>query len=80
VKVDGTYAEPANGKEKMVELRAAALPWRKSFVLSPDQLFVAGLVAHGPNLESTVTCKIFKNGTVIAQETGSTVYCRAEVP
>lgn|GEM_PF-3656514 len=79
VSVDGTYAEPIDGKERMVELRAAALPWRKSFTLPPKQLFVAGLIAHGPNLESTITCKIMKDTEILAQETGPTVDCRAEV-
>jgi hypothetical protein len=79
VTIDGTYAEPAGGAEKMVELRQAALPWGKDFTIPPDQLFVAGLVAQAPNLESTITCKIITNGTVVAQETGPTVDCRAEV-
>lgn len=79
VTVDGTYATPADGKETMVELRATALPWRKTFTLPPQHFFVAGLVAQGPNLESSVTCKIMKNNEVIAQETGPTVGCRAEI-
>lgn len=79
VTIDGTYAEPAGGVEKMVELRQIALPWGKNFTIPPDQLFVAGLVAQAPNLESTITCKIITNGTVVAQQTGPTVDCRAEV-
>lgn len=79
VSVDGNYAEPADGKERMVELRAAALPWRRSFTLPPKHLFVAGIVAQGPNLESTVTCKIMKDSEIVAQETGPTVDCRAEI-
>ena len=79
VSIDGNYSEPADGKERMVELRATALPWRKSFMLPPNHLFVAGLVAQGPNLESTVTCKIMKNSEIVAQQTGTTVDCRAEI-
>jgi hypothetical protein len=79
VSIDGTYAEPDAGKERMVELRGTALPWRRSFSLPPKQLFVAGLVAQGPNLESTITCKIMKDSEIIAQQTGPTVDCRAEV-
>ncbi|HEY3259177.1 MAG TPA: hypothetical protein VGJ95_02740 [Pseudonocardiaceae bacterium] len=77
--IDGNYAEPADGKEKMVELHATPLPWRKSFTLPPKQFFVAGLVAHGPNLESTVTCKIMKDSETIALQTGPMVDCRAEI-
>ena len=79
VSIDGTYAEPDSGKERMVELRGTALPWRRSFTLAPKQLFVAGLVAQGPNLEFTITCKIMKDSEIIAQQTGPTVDCRAEV-
>lgn len=79
VSVDGTYSEPAGSTERIVELRGAGLPWRKSFTLPPKQLFVAGLMAQGPNLESTVTCKIMKDSEIIAQQTGPTVDCRADV-
>ena len=79
VTIDGTYSEPAAGAEKMVQLREIALPWSKNFTLPPNQLFVAGVVAQGPNLESTITCKIIKDGAVIAEQTGATVDCRAEV-
>ena len=77
--IDGSYSEPADGKEIMVELRSTQLPWHKSFTLQPKQLFVAGLVAQGPNLESTVTCRIVKDSEIVAQQTGPTVDCRAEI-
>ena len=79
VSIDGTYAEPVDGKEKMVELRTTPLPWRMNFTLPPKQFFVAGLVAQGPNLESVVTCKIMKDSEILAQQTGPTVDCRAEI-
>jgi hypothetical protein len=79
VNFDGTYSEPAEGAERIVELREAPLPWSRNFTLGPNQLFVAGLNAQAPNLESTVTCKIFKNDAMIAHETGPLVDCRAEV-
>jgi hypothetical protein len=79
VSIDGTYAAPADGKETMVELRATALPWRNTFTLPPHRVFVAGLLAQGPNLESSVTCKIMKDSEIVAQETGSTVDCHAEI-
>ena len=79
VSIDGTYSEPANGRETMVELRDIPLPWDMNFILPPEQLFVAGLLAQGPNLESTITCKIIMNGDVVSQQTGPTVDCRAEV-
>lgn len=79
VSVDGTYSEPVGSTERMVELRGAGLPWRRSFTLPPQQLFVAGLMAQGPNLEATITCKIMKDSEVIAQQTGTTVDCRADV-
>jgi len=79
VSIDGSYAEPSDGKEKMVELSSIPLPWRKSFTLPAKQFFVAGLVAQGPNLESTVSCKIMKDSEIVAQQTGTTVDCRAEI-
>lgn len=82
VTFDGSYAEPATdaGKtENMVEIKQAPLPWSKDFRLAPNQLFVAGVTAQGPNLESTVTCKILKNGVTVTEESGPLVDCRAEV-
>lgn len=79
ISVDGTYSEPVEGIEKLVELRQEALPWSRNFTIAPNQLFVAGLSAHAPNLESSITCKIIRNGAVIAHETGPFVDCRAEV-
>jgi len=79
VNFEGTYSEPVDGVEKIVELHRATLPWSRNFTLPPNQLFVAGLLAQAPNLESTITCKIIKDGNVVAQQTGPTVDCRAEV-
>jgi Mycobacterium membrane protein len=79
VMFDGTYSEPADNGEHMVELRATGVPWSRNFTLPPHHLFVAGLVAQGPNLESSITCKIIKNGVVVVEETGPTVDCRAEI-
>lgn len=79
VTFDGSYAEPMGGAERMVELRGIALPWGRNFTIQPGQLFVAGLVAQAPNLESTITCRIIKNGAILAEQTGPTVDCRAEV-
>jgi hypothetical protein len=79
VTVDGSYAEPSSGVEKMVEVRQVALPWSRDFTLAPKQLFVAGVSAQGPNVDSTVTCKIIKDGVVVSQETGSLVDCHAEL-
>ncbi len=79
VMFDGTYSEPAGDAERMVELHATAVPWSQSFTLPPHHLFVAGMVAQGPNLESSITCKIIKNGAVVVEETGPTVDCRAEI-
>jgi hypothetical protein len=79
VMFDGTYSEPAGDAERTIELRAAGVPWSRNFTLPPNRLFVAGLVAQGPNLESSITCKIIRNGVVIVEETGATVDCRAEI-
>ena len=79
VTVDGSYSEPTNGVERRVEVRQVALPWSRDVRLSPKQLFVAGLSAQGPNVDSTVTCKIIKDGQVVSQETGSLVDCHAEL-
>lgn len=79
VNFDGFYSEPSGQTERMVELRSTPLPWSKSFTLPPRQLFVAGLVAQAPNLESLITCRIVRDGAVIAEQTGPTVDCRAEI-
>jgi Mycobacterium membrane protein len=79
VTVDGSYAEPSRGVEKRVDVRQVALPWSRDVRLAPKQLFVAGLSAQGPNVDSTVTCKIIKDGEVVSQETGSLVACHAEL-
>lgn len=79
ITVDGTYTEPAGGAEQMIELHQAPLPWSRTFTVPAQQFFVAGLIAEGPNLEATVTCRISRDGTVIAQESGPSVDCRGEV-
>jgi Mycobacterium membrane protein len=79
VMFDGSYSEPADNAEHMVELRGAGVPWSRNFTLPPNRLFVAGLVAQGPNLEASITCKILRNGVVVVEETGPTVDCRAEI-